>query len=244
MANLSRAAPANALLEALADGDLALLKPHLKPINLRQRDVLQERGRPLEHVYFPTDGMLSVLAILESGEGIEIAAIGREGAVGAKPGISPVVSFARTIVQLPGQALRIPVGNFQQAVARSAAIAGLAMRANEILLANVQQAAACNALHGIEARLARWLLHARDRFASNALPLTQEVLSQMLGVRRSTVTLAARVLQGAGLVQYRRGKIEIADRDGLCAVSCECYDAVRRNVDAILQIAAAGPKSK
>src|SRR4051812_21126857 len=135
MAVQVRGAPANVLLADLADSDFALLQPHLKSINLRQRDVLQEQGRPLEHVYFPTDGMLSVLAILENGEGIEIAAIGREGAVGAKPGITPLLSFARTIVQLPGQELRIPVGNFQQALARSDAIANLAVRANEILLA-------------------------------------------------------------------------------------------------------------
>jgi CRP-like cAMP-binding protein len=240
----SRDAPANILLAALADSDFILLKPHLKPVSLKQSDVLQEQGRPVEHVYFPTEGMLSMLAVLESGEGIEIAAIGREGAVGAKLGIRPVLSFTRTIVELPGQALRIPAANFQNAVSRSVAIAELAMRANEIVIANMQQAAACNALHGIEARLARWLLHARDRNTSDALPLTQEFLSQMLGVRRSTVTLAARVLQGAGLVRYRRGRIEITDRDGLRAMSCECYESVRRNIETILQVAGTRPRAK
>src|SRR5665213_977577 len=181
MANHSCGALANGLLADLADDDFAVLEPHLKPVQLRQGDVLQEQGRPVEHVYFPTDGMLSMFAILESGEGIEIAAIGREGAVGVKLGIGPAVSFARTIVELPGHALRIPIGNFQQAVAKSDGVAELAMRANEVIFVNMQQAAACNALHGIEARLARWLLHARDRTNSDALPLTQEFLSQLLG---------------------------------------------------------------
>ena len=223
MADQAQAEPANVLLATLPADDFTLLEPHLTPMSLNLNDVLQEQGRPVEHVYFPSGGMLSMLAILDGGDAIEIAAIGREGAVGAKLGVGPAISFARTIVPLPGKALRISADIFQEAVAKRVAIANLAARANEILVANVQQAAACNALHGIESRLARWLLHARDRFDSDTLPLTQEFLSEMLGVRRSTVTLAARVLQGSGLVRYRRGKIQIVDRERLSATSCECY---------------------
>jgi len=178
--------------------------------------------------------MISLLAILETGEAIEIAAIGREGALGTRFGAGPQLSFARAVVQLAGTALRIDISQFNQAATRSSAIAALAMSANDVLLANLQQSAACNAMHGLEARLARWLLHARDRHDSDTLPLTQEFLSEMLGVRRTTVTLAARMLQNAGVIRYRRGHIKILDREGLEAVSCECYGAVRRNIARIL----------
>jgi CRP-like cAMP-binding protein len=183
--------------------------------------------------------MISLVALLKSGEAIEIAAIGREGAVGIKIGLQPQLSFARAIVQLPGTALRIELDKFQQAARESLGITHLASCANDLLTANLQQAAACNAMHPLESRLARWLLHARDRFDSDALPLTQEFLSQMLGVRRTTVSLAAHALQKAGLIRYRRGKIELLDRDGLEAVSCECYQAVRGNVDLIVKTARA-----
>jgi CRP-like cAMP-binding protein len=213
---------------------LALLEPHLRDVSLKQYDILQDIDAPIQYVYFPLSAMISLLAILETGEAIEIAAIGREGAVGTKFGPRPQLSFARAIVQLAGRALRIDISNFGQAVTRSSAIADLAMSANDVLIANVQQSAACNAIHEVEARLARWLLHARDRHDDDTLPLTHEFLSQMLGVRRTTVTLAANTLQNAGMIRYRRGLIEILDRAGLEAVSCECYGAVRRNIARIL----------
>ncbi len=228
------AGASNLLLATLDAGDLSLLEPHFKHVALQQYDILHEAGARIEYVYFPLNAMVSLLAILESGEAIEIAAIGREGAVGAKFGTRPPVSFARAVVQLAGTALRIDIAKFQQAVTKSLAIAELAMCANDVLMANLQQSAACNAMHAIEARLARWLLHARDRHDSDSIPITQEFLSEMLGVRRPTVTLAARTLHGAGLIRYRRGVIEILDRHGLEAVSCECYAVVRQNIARIL----------
>jgi CRP-like cAMP-binding protein len=132
-------------------------------------------------------------------------------------------------------ALRIEIEKFHQAARQSLAITHLATCVNDIMLANLQQSAACNALHDLEFRLARWLLHAHDRCENDSLPLTQEFLSQMLGVRRTTVTLAAKTLQNAGLVNYRRGKIEIVDRAGLEAISCKCYGVICRNVELIIQ---------
>src|SRR5215467_12473546 len=214
---------------------LAMLEPHLRDITLKQYDILQDADAPIQYVYFPVTAMISLLAILETGEAIEIAAIGREGAVGTKFGARPQLSFARAVVQLAGTALRIDISQFHQAATRSSAIADLAMSANDVLVANLQQSAACNAIHGLEARLARWLLHARDRHDSDTLPLTQEFLSEMLGVRRTTVTLAARMLQNAGVIRYRRGHIKVLDREGLEAVSCECYGVVRRNIARVLR---------
>jgi CRP-like cAMP-binding protein len=224
----------NLLLAGLDPEALALLRPHLRPFVMAQKTVLHEAGDRIDHVYFPLTGMISMLAVLESGDSIEIAAIGREGAVGTKFGSRPQLSFARAIVQLDGKALRIDMANFSQAAAKNMAVAELAMWANDVMVANLQQSAACNAIHGLEARLARWLLHARDRYESDELPLTQEFLAEMLGVRRTTVSLTAQILQNAGILKYRRGNLVIVDRAGLEAVSCECYSAVKENILRIL----------
>lgn len=233
----------NLLLASLPRDDYALLRPHLTQVRLKQAVIVQDAERPIEHVYFPVEGMISMLAILETGEAIEIAAIGREGAVGAKVGLGPQIAFARAIVQLPGSALRIETHKFQRVAAKSVAITHLAGCATDVMTANLQQSAACNAMHGVEARMARWLLHARDRSAGNGLPLTQDFLAQMLGVRRTTVSLAAHTLQKAGLIRYRRGKIDLMDRDGLEETSCECYRAVRRNVEKIIETCKLGAKA-
>lgn len=225
----------NLLLAGLDDGAFALLKPHLRPVSLNQNQVLQEAGTRVEHIYFPVTGMISLLAVLSTGDSIEIAGIGKEGAVGTKIGRKPHVSFARAVVQLSGQALRIDIANFNKAAAQNIAVAELSTAANDILLANLQQSAACNAMHPIEARLARWLLHARDRHDSDDLPLTQEFLAEMLGVRRTSVTLCAQILQSAGMISYRRGKLAIIDRAALENAACECYEAVRQNIALVLQ---------
>ena len=231
------ASQSNLLLASLGADDYALLRPHLTQVRLKQRFVVQESGSPIEQIYFPLDGMISLVAPLKTGEEIEIAAIGREGAIGTKIGLQRQLSFAKAMVQLPGGALRIGLEKFQDAARESLAITHLSTCANEVVIANLQQSAACNAMHLIEERLARWLLHARDRYQSNALPLTQDFVSMMLGVRRTTVSLAAHTLQKAGLIRYRRGKLEITNREVLEAASWECYGTVRRNVDLIIQTA-------
>ena len=175
-----------------------------------------------------------MLAVLKTGEAIEIAAIGREGAVGARLGRRPEIAFAQAIVQLPGMALKIEIEKFQSAARNSPAITDLAACASEIMAVNLQQSAACNALHPLESRLARWLLHSRDRYDNDELPLSHEFLSEMLGVRRTTVSLAANTLQNAGVIHYRRGKISIANRKGLQSVSCDCYRTVKQNIAAII----------
>jgi CRP-like cAMP-binding protein len=231
------AAPSNLLLAALAADDYALLRPHLTQVRLEQQSVLQQAGSPIEHIYFPTDGMISLVALLKTGVEIEIAAIGREGAIGTKIGLQPQLAFSKAIVQLPGSGLRMSLAKFQELARASLALTHLSTCANDVIIANLQQSAACNAVHPIEERLARWLLHARDRFQTDELPLTQELISTMLAVRRTTISLAAHALQNAGLIRYRRGKVEILNHEGLEAVSCECYGTVKDNIGLIIQAA-------
>jgi len=223
----------NLLLAALPAGELALLTPHLKPVLLEQGQVLQEQGEAIDEVYFPSDGIISLLAVMQQGNAIELATIGYEGAVGSFSGLGPRRSHTRAVVQVPGAALRIPAARFRKAAGESAAVRNIVVRYGEMLLIQVQQTAACNALHPVEARLSRWLLQARDRLQSNTIQLTHEFLSQMLGVRRTTVTVVANSLQLAGLIRYHRGQIEIVDRQGLEAKACECYEAIRRQIDQV-----------
>jgi CRP-like cAMP-binding protein len=221
------------LLAALPAADLALLTPYLKPIVLTQGIVLQEQGETIDEVYFPDDGIVSLLAVMQQGNAIELATIGYEGAIGSLSGLGPRRSHTRAVVQVPGIGQCIPAARFRKAAEESAAVRDSVVRYGEMLLIQVQQTAACNALHAVEARLSRWLLQARDRLQGNTIQLTHEFLSQMLGVRRTTVTVVANSLQLAGLIRYHRGQIEIVDRKGLEAKACECYEAIRRQIDQI-----------
>jgi CRP-like cAMP-binding protein len=225
----------NRLLAMLDRTDFELLSPHLCDAPLVQGLVLQEQEAPVEKVYFPVSGVISLISVMEGGEVVETAMVGREGAVGAFGGLGPWNAFTRAVVQLPGLATVIPVASFQAAVAQSDRIRNLVLRYKETLLAQVQQTAACNALHHLEERLARWLLQALDRTDGSNLPLTQELISQMLAVRRSTVTVIAGKLQEAGLIRYHRGRIEIVDRLKLEEAACECYGTIRRRTDAVFR---------
>jgi CRP-like cAMP-binding protein len=230
----------NLLLAALPAADLGLLTPHLKPVVFEQGVLLQEEGEVVDEVYFPQDGIISLLAVMQQGNAIELATIGFEGSVGSLAGLGPRRSHTRAVVQVPGAGLRIPAARFRKAAEESEAVRNIIVRYGEMLLIQVQQTAACNALHAVEARLSRWLLQARDRVQSNTILLTHEFLSQMLGVRRTTVTVVANALQQAGLIRYHRGHIEILDRAGLEAKACECYEAIRRQID---QVTPASPSA-
>ena len=227
----------NRLLAALGPAEIALLQPHLKEIQLDQGAMLQEQGERIERVFFPHSGMISLVAVMRQGNSIETATIGREGAVGAMSGLGPRHAFTRAVVQMPGIGSQITTSKFQSIVEQSPAIRDIVVRYNEVLLAQVQQSAACNALHEAEARFCRWLLQSRDRSDSDIVPITQEFLAQMLGVRRTTVTLVAQSLQDDGLLRYRRGRVEILDRAGLEERACECYKVVSREIEQYLPVA-------
>jgi CRP-like cAMP-binding protein len=237
MAPLAAAVPrldiskGNRFLAALPPADHALLAPHLRAISLGRGTILHDAGEPIEHAFFPHSGMVSIVTIMRDGSMVETASLGRTGVIGANAALGPGTAVGRAVVQLPGTASRLPLGQWQAAAQSSAAIRELALRYNDLLLAQVQQSVACNALHGLEQRLCRWLLQSHDCSEGNTVPLTQEFLGHMLGVRRTSVTIAARLLQGEGIICYRRGQIHIADRAALEKSACECYFTIRDQID-------------
>jgi CRP-like cAMP-binding protein len=223
----------NRLLAALSPSDFALLTPHLQDVPFKQGALLQEAGDPIKIVYFPRTGMISILAVMSAGNGVETATVGREGAVGVAVGLGGRTAVGRAVVQVEGISSRISASHFIIAANASAGLRDLIGRYNDAQMALVHQSAGCNALHHVEARLCRWLLQTRDRSDSDVLSLTHEFISEMLGVQRTTVTLLAQTLQDAGLIRYRRGKIEILDRHGLEKKACECYAVVRRKTEEV-----------
>jgi CRP-like cAMP-binding protein len=223
----------NRFLAILPPHDFALLTPHLRTVTLERGVMLHEAAGEIERVYFPHSGMISLVAVMQSGAAVETATIGRAGVIGASTGLGEKHSVGRAIVQLPSTAAWLSASQFHAAANRSQAIRDLIVRYNNLLLAQVQQSVACTALHPMEARLCRWLLQAHDCMDGNAIPLTQEFLAEMIGVRRTSVTIAAQLLQSTGLIRYRRGLIQIVNRPKLEKLSCECYAAIRRHTDKI-----------
>jgi CRP-like cAMP-binding protein len=214
----------NTLLSLLPRHDFdQLLRPHLTSRALPQGALILEAGEEFDHVYFPHNGMMSLLVVLSDGASIETATVGREGVVGAMSGFGLYNSLVRVVIQLPMGASQISSTHFRKAAARSDAIRELCLRYNEVLLSQARITAACNAVHAVEARLGRWLLQSADRAGGDTVPLTQEFLAEMLGVRRTSVTEVASKLQQAGVISYSRGVIKIIDRPGLESTACECY---------------------
>jgi CRP-like cAMP-binding protein len=222
------AQPQNQLLAALPASELSLLRPQLKRVSLDQGAVLQDPDERVQYVYFPISGMISLLAVMSDGKAVETSAVGREGALGLHCGFGIFHVHTRAVVEIPGVGFRIPAGPFQKFVRESERLRDLLTRYREFRLAETQQSVACNALHAAEGRLARWLLHSSDIIGSDILPLTQEFLSQVLGVRRTTVTTLARNLLRTGVIRYSRGRIEIRDREQLKNFACECYEVLHR----------------
>jgi CRP-like cAMP-binding protein len=215
------------VLAALPDDAFVLLEPDLRQLTLPQGVVCYGASDPIDQVYFPHTGMISQLITTRDGDMVETASTGREGAVGLQCGLGPRLSFTRTMVQIPGRFSAISAARFEHAASGSPALRDLIMRYTETVWAEAQQNAACNAIHEGSSRLCRWLLQCADRTGSDQLLLTQEFLSEMLGVRRTTVTLLAQELQKRGIVRYSRGRITILDRPALEASACECYEAVK-----------------
>jgi CRP-like cAMP-binding protein len=219
----------NRLLASMSASDYSLVEPSLRSKTYEQGLVIQEAGRIIERIYFPQDGMISLLVVTTEGGGIESAKIGYEGAVGVNRGLGRRRAFTQAVVQLAGTFSHISAEAFERATLQSENIKDIIAKYTEVLWVEAQQTAACNAVHDAEARLARWLLQTQDRIQpeTTTIELTQDFLAQMLGIRRTTVTLVARTLQTAGLIRYRRGKIEIIDRPGLEEAACECYSVIR-----------------
>lgn len=224
----------NRLLTALSLDELSELLETLQPVRLRKKQILYEVGAPLEHIYFIEEGVASVLTMMEDGASSEVGMVGPEGLVGVSALLGGKISAQHIVVQFPGMAHHIAATRCIDAFERNPGVRKVVLRFIEDLLNLSSQTAACNRLHLVEQRTARWLLMAADRIGSNVLPLTQEFLAAMLGVRRSGVSEAAGELQRSGLIRYRRGEITIVDRTGLEKTACECYGLDRQRVERLL----------
>ncbi len=226
----------NRLLEALPAEDFARIAHHLVPVELERGRLLYEPGDNIDVVYFPHNGVISLMTLMENGAAIESTTIGPEGAMGLMSAVAPRQSLSRAIVQTPLRASRIAADRLHEAWEKSPALRSLVDRHTEALYGHAIQSVACNALHSVEARFCRWLLTCHDRISGDTVALTQEFLADMLGVQRTTVTAVARSLQDKGIIRYRRGVVDIVDRPGLLTLSCECYGVIRGNYQRLLGV--------
>jgi len=219
----TRSSYKNRLLDAFPRRDIERYFSDLTPVSLALRDLLLETGKPIENVFFIENGVACVVAKMANGSTIEVGMIGYEGLVGEAALLGEKTSARQSIVQIPGAALRMNAARCKAAFDESPAVRAVIHRFIGAVIDQSAQTAACNRLHAIEQRLARWLLKATDRTRSDDMPMTHDFLSTMLGVRRTGVTDIANSLQRSGLIQYRRGQVRIIDRAGLEAAACECY---------------------
>ena len=220
--------PHNRILLALPARDLKRLSPDLERIPCHPKQVLVEADSALDHVYFPDSGVVSMLAVYADGSAIEMATIGREGCTGVQASLGAKVSSARFLVQIPGSAAMMTRAAFTRATRDIPTFRNLVNGYVQAFLEQVLVSAACNGAHSLKERLARWLLMMRDRSDDDVLPIGQDLLAEMLGVQRPSVTNAARELENAGLIVRGRGQVVIRNKEGLIKVSCECYQLVRQ----------------
>jgi len=224
----------NRLLAALPPADLNLLVPHFRMVPLERDAVLMRSGDPVERIYFPLSGLIAFIMDMPSGETVATAVVGNEGAAGILSALGPTHAPMTAAVRMAGTALQISPARFQAVLGRSSALRGAVQILTRALLAQFQHVAACNALHSVETRLASWLLQVHDRADGDVLPLTQETLAEMLGVRRTTVTQVISKLRASGAIRSNaRSSIEI-DRLRLEAAACECYQLMRSRIGRIV----------
>lgn len=221
----------NRLLAGLSRELQIRLLPRMEKVSLTVRQLLFEADTPIGHVYFPLSGAMSLVMALKAGETVEIATVGNEGMVGIPVFLGSERSAMRAVCQVAGQALRMRSESFRNSLAGEPDLANMARRYTQGLINQISQTTACNHVHSVRQRMCRWLLMTHDRVGADEFHLTQELLAQMLGVRRPSVTVAAGELQRDGLIRYQRGRIHIVARPGLEAASCECYETVRQDIE-------------
>jgi CRP-like cAMP-binding protein len=224
----------NLLLAALPPEELARLQPHLELVDLALGQVVHESGRNQSHLYFPLDSIVSLLYVMESGDSGEIAIVGNDGLVGVALFMGGMSTPTRAVVQSAGAGFRIKADILRNEFELAGPVQQLLLRYVQALITQMGQTAVCNRHHSIEQQLCRWLLMSMDRLPSDELVMTQELIANMLGVRREGVTGAAGKLQKAGVISYRRGRIKVLDRARLEQMSCECYEVVRKEVERLL----------
>lgn len=230
----------NRILRALPDEEWRRVEPLLEPIDMPLGAVLYESGRRLRHVYFPTSSIVSLLYVMKDGASAEIAIVGNEGLVGVALFMGGETTPSRAVVQSAGHGYRLKGQYIKEEFGRAAVLQQLLLRYTQALLTQMAQTAVCNRHHSVDQQLCRWLLLSLDRLPSNQLTMTQELIANMLGVRREGVTEAAGKLQAAGLISYSRGHIVVLDRPRLEVRACECYRVVKDEFDRLLPEAARG----
>lgn len=224
----------NQLLAALPDAEWQRWQPQLEWVAMPLGEVMYESGRTLSHVYFPTTAIISLLYVMEDGASAEIAVVGHEGVVGISLFMGGESTPSRAVVQSAGQGWRLKAGAVKEEFNRSGPVMHLLLRYTQALITQMAQTAVCNRHHALDQQLCRWLLLSLDRLEGNQLVMTQELIANMLGVRREGVTEAALRLQQLGLIRYARGRITVLDRPGLEARTCECYAVVKKEYDRLL----------
>ena len=224
----------NQLLAALPDAERQRWLPRLEWVEMPLGQVLYESGSTLSHVYFPTTAIVSLLYVMENGASAEIAVVGNEGLVGISLFMGGESTPSRAVVQSAGQGFQLPAQAIKGEFDRSPAVLHLLLRYTQALITQMSQTAVCNRHHSLDQQLCRWLLLSLDRLPGKELAMTQELIANMLGVRREGVTEAAHKLQQAGLIRYARGHITVLDRDALERRTCECYAVVKREYDRLL----------
>lgn len=224
----------NRLLSTLPNSEYKRLVPHLKLVPLSYQQVLQEAEEPITHVYFPHKAIVSLISTMENGSSVEVAVVSNEGMVGISVILGSNTTTTRAIVQLPESAMQMRADILKSEFHRGGILQNILLRYMHALYTQVAQGVACNNFHTIEQRLARCLLGISDCLQSNELFLTQEFISQMLGVRRSSVNVAAKTLGNAGIIRYNRGRIAILNRKALEVASCECYRVVKKEYEQFL----------
>jgi len=221
----------NRILSSLPPEDYERILPDQKAVRLKFRTSLHEPGDKMPYVYFPNTGVISTLTVLENGRAVEVATIGNEGMTDISVFLGLEESDSRLLVQVPGTAMRMESGRFREHVEQIPILRALLGYYTVSILALVAQSAACNRMHPLAQRCARWLLMTHDRVDAAAFPMTHDFLATMLGVRRPSVSVAAKSLQDAGFISYHRGMVRVLDRPGLEAASCECYRLIRERFD-------------
>ncbi len=224
----------NHMLNALSDTDWQRWKPLVEAVDMPLGQVLYESGGTLEHVYFPTTAIVSLLYVMENGASAEIAVVGNEGLVGISLFMGGESTPSRAVVQSAGRGYRVPAQTIKDEFDKSHAVMHLLLRYTQALITQMAQTAVCNRHHSLDQQLCRWLLLSLDRLSGNELLMTQELIANMLGVRREGVTEAALKLQQDGLIRYARGRIQVLDRPGLEKRTCECYEVVRKEYARLL----------
>jgi CRP-like cAMP-binding protein len=224
----------NRLLSSLKSENFSLLSRYLREVPIQQGSILEERGEQVDAIHFPQAGMISLIVEMPEDGSIEVGTVGREGGVGLTVGLGTQIASVSALVQVSGTSLSIPASRFRALAAQSQHIRDMSIRCAELQTAQIQQTAACNALHDIPSRLSRWLLQTSDKIENDTIPFTQEFLGKMLGVNRGTISLVAAKFEAAGLIHTHRGQIKLLNKHGLKKQACFCYEFIGRYIDRLL----------